>query len=703
VLIVVVAALGVRTGLLVGIAIPGSFLTGVLVLALLGFTVNIVVLFALILAVGMLVDGAIVVTEFADRRMREGAPPREAYAAAAKRMAWPITASTATTLAAFMPLLFWPGVVGEFMKFLPITLIATLTASLAMALIFVPTLGAHFGRPIKGATQPEFTTSGAIGGFTGAYVRVLRVALRHPAKVMALAVVTLIAAWALYLNFGRGIEFFPDVEAEQAIIQVHARGNLSIDEQDRLVSQVEREVLAMQRERGEFRAINTVAGEHARRDDRPEDIIGTIRLEFVEWDRRRPADTIIGDILARGSGFAGIKVESRKAEAGPPVGKPIQIRLSSRWPETIPPVVEAIRNHMDGMSGLVDVEDSRPVPGIEWEISVDRAEAAKFGADVAGVGSVIQLVTKGLKFSEYRPDDTDEEIDIVARFPPEWRTLDQLDRIRVQTDLGLVPISSFVERTARQRTGELFRVDGLRTMTVKAEVEPGVLADTKVREIQAWLTTQDFDPRVDIAFKGEDEEQKSARAFLSTAFLFALAVMGVILVTQFNSFYSTFLILSAVVMSTIGVMLGLLVIGQPFGIVMSGIGVIALAGIVVNNNIVLIDTHDRLRAEIADPMEAILLTGAQRLRPVLLTAATTILGVLPMTLQINIDFVTREVTHGAPSTQWWMQISTAIAFGLGFATLLTLIVTPSALMLRANMAAWLARRRHRLATAEATE
>ena len=237
-------------------------------------------------------------------------------------------------------------------------------------------------------------------------------------------------------------------------------------------------------------------------------------------------------------------------------------------------------------------------------------------------------------------------------------------------------------------------------MTIKADVLPGVLADNKVREIQAWLNTVKIDSKVTIDFKGEDEEQRKAEAFLKSAFSIALFMMAVILVTQFNSFYSTFLILSAVIMSTVGVMLGLLAIGQPFSIVMSGIGIIALAGIVVNNNIVLIDSYDRIRTIIADPRKAILVTGAQRMRPVLLTAITTILGVLPMVLQINIDFIERAVNIGAPSTQWWRQISTAIAFGLAFATVLTLIVTPSALMVRANLATWKAARQARKAIAQ---
>lgn len=694
VMIIIVGVLGIRSGLLVGVAIPGSFLTGILVLSLLGFTVNIVVLFGLILSVGMLVDGAIVVVEYADRKMREGNTRQDAYIAAAKRMAWPIIASTATTLAAFMPLLFWPGIVGEFMKFLPITLIATLSASLLMALIFVPTLGTFIGKPSDKATMPAETADPKdFKGFTGLYVKILGWLLGHPSKVLVSAFCVLIGAWMLYLNFGKGVEFFPNVEPEQAVLQVHARGNISVQEKDKLVAEVEQRIVSLQRERGEFKSIITLSGEQERRDDTLEDVIGTIRLEFVSWEKRRGADEILQDVLERTSSLAGIAVETRKQESGPPVGKAIHVQLTSREPDLIPPAIARIRAKLDSMSGLKDIEDSRPISGIEWEINVDRAQAAKFGADIASIGAAVQLITKGLKFSDYRPDNADEEIDIVARYPVEWRSMDQLDQIRIQTDIGLIPISNFVKRTPKPKTGELRRTDGKRSMAVKADVLPGVLADNKVHEIQQWLETANIDPNITIDFKGEDEEQRKAEAFLKSAFGIALFMMAVILVTQFNSFYSTFLILSAVIMSTVGVMLGLLAIGQPFSIVMSGIGIIALAGIVVNNNIVLIDSYDRIRAVTSDAKRAIQLSGAQRMRPVLLTAFTTILGVLPMVLQINIDFFERAVNVGAPSTQWWRQISTAIAFGLAFATILTLIVTPSALMFRANIAQWRERRR----------
>jgi len=697
VMVVIVGALGWRSGVLVGVAIPGSFLLGILVLSMLGLTINIVVLFSLILAVGMLVDGAIVVTEFADRKMAEGAPRLQAYGDAAKRMAWPITASTATTLAAFMPLIFWPGVVGEFMKFLPITLVATLSASLLMALLFVPALGARIGRP--GAQDPDAARNLAlaengdlaeISGATGLYIRLLRRALRHPGKILIGAFAMLIGVQYLYAVAGNGVQFFPEVEPENAKIYVHARGNLSTDEKAALVMDVEREVLALD----EFKSVYTFVGKtDGGGQDIAEDVIGSILLEFKDWQERRPAQETLDKIVERASRYAGIVVEPAKDKAGPPTGKPLQIQVRSDHPDDLVQTVALIREHFDGMKGLANIEDDRDIPGIEWRLKVDRAQAAKFGTDVALVGNYVQLVTKGLKITEYRPDDSDEEIDVVVRYPEAYRKLDQLQRIRILTEKGLVPISGFIDWSPEPKVGTIKRVDASRVMTVKADVQPGVLPDAKARELREWLATIELPETVEVVFKGEDEEQAEAQAFLMKAFGVALFVMAIILVTQFNSFYSAFLILSAVIMSTIGVMLGLMITGKPFGIVMTGVGVIALAGIVVNNNIVLIDTFDHMKKRSSDAMDAVLRTGAQRLRPVLLTTVTTILGLLPMVFQVNIDFVTREITHGAPSTQWWVSLASAIVFGLGFASILTLLVTPCALMVRENLSTWRAGRR----------
>ena len=480
VMIVIVGALGIRSAGLVGVAIPGSFLLGILTLSSLGLTINIVVLFSLILAVGMMVDGAIVVTEFADRKMAEGLTKKDAYAAAGKRMAWPITASTATTLAAFFPLLFWPGIVGEFMKYLPITLLATLAASLLMALVFIPALGAQIGKSSAGnhddrqqLAASETGEIDSIGGFTGGYLKVLRTALRAPGIVLLLAVGTLVGVQYYYATHGNGIEFFPAVEPDTALINVHARGNLSVDEMRELVLPVERDVLAM----GGYKSVYTTIGESGQGggEDKAEDVIGTIQIEFADWQIRPPAQDILDAILERTRDLAGITVQTRKQKAGPPTGKAVQVQLRSRDRAALEQAAAITRTQFESMTGLRDIEDTQDVPGIEWRLTVDRAQAAKFGADISLIGNYVQLVTKGMKITDYRPDDSDEEIDVVVRYPEVYRSIEQLDYIQMETAYGLIPIGNFVTRTAESKVGKIRRVDGRPAITVKADVLDGVL------------------------------------------------------------------------------------------------------------------------------------------------------------------------------------------------------------------------------------
>jgi len=692
VMIVCVAALGFRSALLVGVAIPGAFLSGILIISVMGLTVNIVVLFSLILSVGMLVDGAIVVTEYADRKMNEGMPKHQAYAQAAKRMAWPIIASTATTLAAFAPLLFWPGIAGEFMKYMPMTMIGVLVSSLAMALIFVPVLGALIGKPSKTAknTDDDITDIDSAErlknakGFTAFYLMILRGAMKVPLLMLIGVFALLIAVQVAYSHFGKGVEFFPDIEPEYAKVLIQARGNLSIQEQSALVKQVESRIIG----RDGIKLVYAEIGKTAEggNDEVPADTIGQITLEFTGWQSRATADDILKDIRDDTATIPGIKVQTRKLQGGPPLGKAVQINVASRFPELLEPTIETLYRAMGEIGDFIDYEDTRPLPGVEWELQVDRAQASKFGIDLATIGQYVRLVTNGLIVSDYRPNDSDEEIDIVIRHRPEDRTLAQLDKIRMESQgFGQVPVANFVTRTPQDAVGTINRVDQRRVITLQADLPPEINIAAKVEEIRAWITANPdaFDPRVSIEFKGQDEDQQESMMFLMKAFMVALFIMAIILVTQFNSFYSAFLILTAVIMSTIGVFIGLMVIGQPFGVIMSGTGVIALAGIIVNNNIVLIDTFDHLHRRRGLPVrEAILMTGYQRLRPVMLTTITTICGLLPMVTQTNIDFISRDVTVGAPSTQWWVQLSTAIVFGLSFSTILTLVVTPSALMLR---------------------
>lgn len=667
VLIVIIAAMGLRSALLVGLTIPGAFLAGILVIWLMGFTLNIVVLFSLILVAGMLVDGAIVVSELADRNLSEGQTVKGAWAEAASRMAWPIIASTATTLAVFVPLLFWPGVVGEFMKFLPITVIICLVASLAMALVFLPVLGGvSGGRRARSANES--------GRMMQRYRGLLSSLLSYPGFTLLGVLALVLVVYVAYGKFNYGIEFFPSVEPDSAQVQIRARGDLSVLERDAIVQQVEGRLQGMP----EVKALYARSMLSTNTQLAP-DVIGVLQFQFTDWFTRRPASAILDDFLARTDDIPGIELEFRKQENGPAGGKPIELQVSSLDSSKLSGFVDQIENQMRAQGGFVDIEDDRSLPGIEWRLEVDREAAARFGTDVLSIGSAVRLVTNGLVLATYRPEDVRDEVDIAVRVPNNWRELDQLQRQTINTARGQVPLSQFVDLQPGEKTGSIVRVDGHRTVTIKSDIQPGERVDALLKTLQAELP--EVPEGVSVKFAGENEDQQQASTFLATAFLVALGMMLIILVTQFNSLYQSFLILSAIVLSTAGVLLGLLLNGQSFGIVMVGMGIIALAGIVVNNNIILIDTYNQMKKDGMAAYEAALETSCLRLRPVLLTAVTTVLGLMPMVLGVNVNLLTPSLGLGAPSTQWWEQLSSAIAGGLAFATVLTLLLTPAMLVL----------------------
>lgn len=683
VMIVIIGALGIRYSLLVGLAIPASFLTGIFILNQIGFTLNIVVLFSLILVVGMLVDGAIVVTELAARNIDRGMHPSRAYGQASKRMAWPIIASTLTTLVVFLPLVAWPGTVGEFMKFLPITVVICLLASLLVALIFLPVLGSWLGGiglKTNAVKSPGAATQTSTGKFTKSYLSVLKLMLSHPAKTLVAALSLIIITYAIYFNLGKGAEFFPDIEPETAQVLVHARGDLSIYEKDAILRRVEQNILDMP----ELKSVHSRSFNQAQ-SNIAADVIGSLQFQFTNWMARRPASEILEDMRQRTQDLAGIQLEFRKEESGPSGGKPVNLQIASPIYEHIEETISLIQETMHKIGGFKDIEDNRALAGIEWNLQVDREEAARYGADVALVGSAIQMITSGYRVSEFRPDDTDEEVDIIIRFPKANRTLDMFGSFSIQTATGMIPLSNFIHIKPVQKTGTINRSGAQRVLTIQANVDDGLLPGDQLKKLQAAMASVHLKPDVRIITKGEQEDQIETANFLSMAFMLAVFLMLLILVTQFNSFYQATLVLSAIIFSTAGVLLGLLITDQAFGVVMVGLGIIALAGIVVNNNIVLIDTYNTLIKEGMRPFQAALTTGELRMRPVLLTAGTTVLGLIPMVLAMNIDFINREISFGAPSTQWWRQLSSAIAGGLTFATVLTLLLTPCLLVLGANV------------------
>ncbi len=683
VMAVIVWALGWKSALIVGLAVPGSFLIGMMVLQLMGLTVNIVVLFSLIFSVGMLVDGAVIVVEYADRLLREGYSMAQSYTMAAKRMAWPVITSITTILVVFLPLLFWPGFVGQFMKYMPITLLAVLSASIAMALIFVPVIAGFLKPPKVIHDEGAFGENAPLMVF---YRKALNWSLAVPKRTIKIAIGILVIVKVAHSFFGKGTEFFPDVEPDQILLYVHGRGNLSLKEQESFVSQVEQKLVDMR----EIKAMHSTIGkcDNSKGIEIPQDAVGVLYVEFVDWQERRKIKDILPDIEKRTADIPGVRVEVVKQKAGPPSAKSIEIEISALDPEVLDKTFHHLKTHMQQHSKLIALEDNLSLPGIEWGVRVDRVLAQKLDADVISIGNTIKMFTNGIVIGTYRPDDVKDEIDVTLRFAKMYRSFDQLKTIKVPTKSGSVPLTTMVDFKPHKKQGVIDKVEGYQVRKLGANVIPGVLASDVVNELKQWVNNH-APKGAQIKFKGEDKEQKESGIFLMKAFAIALFFVAVILVTQFNSFFSMGLILSAVVMSTMGVFVGLLVNGLAFGVVMGGIGVIALAGIIVSNNIIFIDTYDSIVKEkapqtLSEYKEIIIQTCLQRVRPVVLTKLTAILGLLPILFSMNIDFFKFHITFGAPSNQWWILLATCIIYGVLFASSLTLLVTPAALLYRAE-------------------
>jgi multidrug efflux pump len=683
-LIPIILSMGLRSALLISFSVPVSFLMGILILKLLGFSMNIVVTFSLILSIGMLIDASIVVCEYADRKMLQGYTPSAAFAAAVKRMWSPVYIATATTLIVFMPLFFWPGVLGQFMFYMPVTIVATVGSSLLVAFIFIPVIGSMFGKTEKLSKTKISSVEAAdtgdlkhLSGFTKIYAKLLERALKIPGTFAAIIFLTLFAVIVFFAMFGTGMEFFPKIEPKVAQIIINSRGNLSIWEKNKISKKVEKEVFKFE---DEVNIVFTTAGHKFTSTE----TIAKISIEFVNWRGRRKATEILDDIRRSLEKFYGLNIEVLETREGPSGDKPVHLEVSSRFSELIEPTANRILKYMKQIGGFSEIETSINAPELEWELEIDREKAARFGADMALVGKFVQMATNGLKITSYRPDHVDEEVDILIRFPKKHRTLKQIDNMMITTKVGPVAINNFVTRKARTKVQTIKRVDGIRSITIDANVASGYLVDTQLTELRTVILNETLDPRVSIKFGGESEDQDETKSFLSIAFIIALLAMYVLMLLQFNNYYYTTIIMTAVFLSTTGVLLGLFATGQPFGIVMCGVGTIALAGTVVNNNIIFIDTYKQLIGEGMDIKEALIRTGVQRLRPILLTAGTGVLGLLPMVLGISISLISRQVDIDAPASQWWRQLSTTIAGGLAFATILTLFFTPALLIAGEN-------------------
>ena len=691
VMILVIGALGIRSALMVGISIPTSFLMAITLLALSGGYINMMVMFGLLVSVGLLVDGSIVMVEYADRKMAEGLNRLDAYTQSYKRMIWPIISSTATTLAAFLPLILWPGVSGQFMKWMPFMVSLVLVSSLFSALIFIPVMGSIFGKTEKKditKLNNNFDLKD-LTGFTKVYIDILQKLIKTPILTIVSSIGIVVILFNLYVNFNAGARYSVEGDTNQMTVHIIARGNLSPSQKLGIALDVENMVRTVDGIKTTSTLIGGASAEQMIMSDGESrsDEIAMMMIELKPVHERRHADILRQEILEKTSLLPGVIVEAYKVERKPESGKDIQIELTSSSNFQLTKVTNSISNKLKTMDGIMEVDDTRSLPGIEWIINVDRELAGKYGVDVSIIGSIVQLVTNGILVDKYRPDDSEDEVDIRVRFPKDYRQLEQFDQLRIPTPEGAIPLSNFVKRVPQQKVTSIERSNGTRILKIRANtmIDPvtgkKILPFDKNVEIGNWINDQNFSNEVEIKFAGTNEDGEESAAFLGKAMLGALFLMFIILLTQFNSFYQAAITLSTVVLSTVGALTGLLITGQVFSVIMSGLGIVSLAGIIVNNSIVLIDTFNRLKNDAKSLNEAILHSAAQRLRPIVLTTTTTMVGLTPVALQITIDWFGRSVEVGGLMSAWWVPFSTAVIWGLGFSSLLTLFLIPTLLAL----------------------
>lgn len=685
VLITCVATLGVRPALMIGLSIPLSFMMAFLVAEMLGMTINMMVMFGLVIAVGVLVDDPVVVVEYAERKLQEGVPKREAFIMAMRKMFVPVVGATATTLGAFVPLLFWPGIIGKFMSYLPMIVIIVMVASFISALIFMPVIGSiiastHVDEKEKAKADivmyPDKFDVKKVGGITGIYVRIMDKLLHWPLPTLAVGFGIIVTIFVAYATNPTGTEAFPASEPEFATVAVVGRGNYSPEEIRDMLIEVESQLIQVPG----VQDVIMQFGSSGSLSSMPPDTIGNFQLQLMNWNHRFPAEQIFANIRERVADIAGLDIQVLATENGPPAGKDINLRVESSSYDDLVPVVTAIRNHLASWPETVDLEDGRPSPGIDWQITIDRAEAGKYGIGVRELAPYVQLITSGVKLGTYRDAETGDELDIRVRLPREERTFDALDSMRIATTQGMVPVSNFIERTAVPKVANIQRRNQVYVMNVAAgltNLPEGVYTADKVRELQGWIDEQAFPDRVTVAFSGAEEQMGDANAFIVQAFGLAMALIFFILLLEYNSFYQVMVTLSTVIMSVAGVLLGMLITGMSFSAIMTGLGIVALAGIVVKNGIVLIDTYnDYHRHQQVEAVKAMLLTVSQRVRPVLLTAFLTALGVIPMWANIEFDFIRREIVIGGLAGSWFIHLSAALVSGLFFSTALTLVMVP---------------------------
>lgn len=674
VILVLFFFLGKVNSMFAAIAIPFSMLMSFLVFQALDITLNMMVLYSLIMALGMLVDDAIVIVENIYRHMQEGKSRTEAAIAASEEVGWPVIASTLTKIFAFLPMAFWPGIMGEFMKFLPITLMVTLTASLFVALIFNPVICSSFMKvnPKHIGKDGEIPSSGRFMQF---YMKTVHLALDHRGITIGIAVMSMIVPMLLFKLAGLGMEFFPESDPARVFIKANApQGTSAATTNDMIIkfeeaAKGEPDIKLLLGEVGGAPADNSDIGGTATHR-------GRLTVEFIDFeDRKEPSPVTVNRIRERLKDFSGAEVVWEKEEMGPPKGDAVSIEISGRDVDVMGNIAAQIKDMIRSIPGLVDLKDDYVKSKPEIRIDVDREKAALLGLNTSGVASAVRGAIYGLEVAKYR--EGDDEYDIKVRLPEDKRkSIDNIKNLMIGTPAGnYVPISSLGEVNLSAGFGTITRIDFKRVVNVTANAE-GRSSIEVMKDVQEAIKDFKLPPGYSINFTGETEEQEEASAFLMKAFTIAIFLILMVLLIEFNSVSQTLIILGTVLLSLGGVFWGLLITGTNFGIIMTGIGVISLAGVVVNNGIILIDYTNKLRSEGYGMREAVVHAGAVRFRPVMLTAWTAILGMIPMATGLGISVTTLSISTGAEMSQWWGPMANAVIFGLAFATMLTLIVVP---------------------------
>ena len=679
--------MGLRTSLIVATAIPLSMLMSFAILQALGVTLNMVVLFALILALGMLVDNAIVIVENIYRYMELGFGKLEAARRGTAEVAWPVIASTATTIAAFFPLLFWPGVMGGFMKFIPITLIVVLTSSLIVAMMISPVLCSIFGKPgkHKDPNAPDHW-------FVKGYRALQHTALTHPITTLFLSTCLLAGVIIFYGAFGKGVEVFPNIDPNKTTINILAPQGTSIEESNRLSTLVAQRIapLATRKDGSKcFEFVIEKVGGGGGQSTEGGSSKGThntdIQIIFPDFEDRvdkQGTPWFSADVLKElrkvVSDIPGAEIKVEKQREGPSNKSPITVQIIGDDLQELKKLNQKALALIRSVSGVINLKSDMEAQKPELAFYTHKEKAAKLNFSNFSVSTAMQTCLYGRKVGEYRTDD--DTYDIRVRGPYEFRSnLQDLINMPIPNAQGHpAPISMIGRFDYKPGLGAIYHIEEKRAVTITADVQEGTNANQIRGEVQKLLAKKlNLPPRFRVQYAGQQEEQEETQNFLSKAFVIALLLIVLILVTQFNTLMVPFIIMITIILSLIGVFIGLLVFEMPFGIVMTGVGVISLAGVVVNNAIVLLDYTRQLQLQGKPIVDAAVEAGVTRLRPVLLTAITTILGLVPMVTGISYDFHIFEFVTRSSSTQWWKSMASAVIFGLGFATLLTLIVVPA--------------------------